>query len=117
MPLRRIVGIRNGARCRPVLGRPLVRTGWALHQLPLMAEQVFQVVVAPLRRRLAPNDLQAAADRVVAVAAAIAALPTQALLLDGRAFGFGADILERIGSAVCFAERVPAGNESNCLLV
>src|SRR6266851_1566886 len=38
VPLRRIVGIRNGARCRPVLGSPLVLSGGAFHQLPLIAE-------------------------------------------------------------------------------
>ena len=94
-----------------------MRTGRALGQFPFVAEQVLEEVVAPLRRRRAPSNFQAAADRVVAGAAAIGVVPAQALLLDGGGLGYGADILVRIGSAVGFAERVPAGNERNRLLV
>src|SRR5207302_6425969 len=43
--------------------------------------------------------------------------PAEALLFNRGALGFGADILARIGGAVGFAERVPAGNERNGLLV
>ena len=86
-------------------------------ELPLIAEQVFEVVVAPLHRGGGPCALQAAGDRVGAVAAAEGVLPAEALLLDGGALGFGADIFAGIGSAVGFAEGVPAGNERNGLLV
>src|SRR6185312_10163434 len=93
--LRWIMGIRHGARSSPVLGSPLVRTGWALRQFPLIAEQVVEVAVAPLGWGIAPGTLQPAGDRVTAVAAAIGVLPAEALLLDAGALGFGADILAR----------------------
>src|ERR1035441_4452661 len=94
-----------------------MRTGRALGQFPFVAEQVLADVVAPLPRRRTPSNFQAAADRVVAVAAAIGVVPAQALLLDGGGLGYGADILVRISSAVGFAEGVAAGNERNRLLV
>ena len=94
-----------------------MRAGGALRQFPLVAEQVVEVVVAPLGGRRGPGAFQAAGDRVAAFAAAKFVLPAEALLLDGGALGFGADILARIGSAVGFAEGVPAGNERNGLLV
>ena len=52
-----------------------------------------------------------------AFAAAKAIFPAEPLLLEGRALGFGADILARIGSAVAFSERVAAGDERNRLLI
>ena len=94
-----------------------MRTGRALGQLPFVVEQVLEEVVAPLRRRLRPDDFQAAADRVAAFAAAIGVFPAEPLLLDCGAFGHGADILARIGSAVRLAERVSAGDERDGLLV
>src|SRR5271165_6330566 len=94
-----------------------MRTGRALGQFPFVAEQVREEVVAPLRRRLGPNDFQAASDRVIPFARAKFVLPAEALLLDGSGLGYGADILVRIGSAVGLAERVTAGNERNGLLV
>src|SRR5208282_6157388 len=96
---------------------PLIRTGRALGQFPVVAEQVREEVVAPLRRRLSPDDFQAAADRVVAFAAAVGVLPAQPLLLDGGAFGLGTDILARIGGAVGLAERVSAGDQRDSLLI
>ena len=62
--LRLVVGIRNRAGARATLRPPLMRTGGALGQLPLEAEQVLEEVVAPLRRRGGPGDLEAAGDRV-----------------------------------------------------
>src|SRR5580698_1965863 len=112
-----IVRIGNGTIRRAVLGSPLVRTGWALHQLPLILVQIFQEVVAPLHWRGGPYHLDAAGDRIGAYAAAIGIFPTQALLLDGRTLRFGADKFARIGSAMGLAERVPAGNERNGFLV
>src|SRR6202162_5944332 len=108
--LRRVVGIRHCSGARATLRRPLVRTGWALRQLPFIAEQVAEEVVAPLRRRTAPGNFQAAGDRVTTFAGAKAALPAEALLLDAGSFrlrahqcGFG-----RTGG---FAESVGASDE------
>src|SRR5262249_1026353 len=51
-----------------------------------MAEQGREELVGPLRRWLAPDDFQAAGDRVAPFPRAELALPAQALLLDGGAF-------------------------------
>ena len=107
VPLGGIVRIRNRAGAGPILRRPLMRAGWTLREFPLIAEQVFEVVVVPLRRRRGPGDLQAAADRVSPAAGAKGVLPAEALLFEAGGLGLGTDILDRIASAVGLAERVP----------
>ena len=47
-----------------VLRHPLVGAGRARRQLPLVAEEELEEVVAPLRRRRRPGHLEAARDRV-----------------------------------------------------
>src|SRR5579863_4718390 len=68
--LRGIVGVRHRTGARAALRLPLMCTGWTLGQLPFIAEQVLEEVVAPLRRRAGPGDLQSARDRVTAFAGA-----------------------------------------------
>ncbi len=99
------IGHRTGA-CA-ILRRPLLRTSRALCQLPFVAEQIFEEVVAPLRRRGGPGHFQAAADRVAAVAVAETVLPAEALILDQGTLGLGRDILFGIGSAVSLAKVCP----------
>src|ERR1700739_192318 len=111
------MGIRHSTGACGALRFPLMRTGGAFGQFPFVAEQVREEVVAPLRWRRGPDNFQAAADRVTATATAIGVLPAKPLLLDGSAFGLGADILARIGSAMGLAERVSAGDERDGLLV
>ena len=115
-PLRRVVRLRHGVLRLGVFGGELVRTGRALRQLPLIVEQVLEVAVVPLDRIVGPGALEPAADRVAALAAAIAARPAEALLLDAGTLGFGTLVL-LIGSTMGFAERVSAGNERNRFLV
>src|SRR5207244_13349203 len=79
--LGRVVGIRDRAGAGAPLWSPLMRAGRALRQLPLVAEEVLEVVVAPLRGRGGPRDFQAAGDRVTALARAERAPPAAALLL------------------------------------
>src|SRR4030067_428929 len=105
---------RAGA-CAP-LRLPLMRTGRALRQFSFVAKQVSEEVVAPLRWRGGPSDLQAAGDRVTAFAGAEAALPTEALLLDTGRFWLRPDMGRRAG-AVGFAEGVTASDERNRLFV
>src|ERR1019366_3807547 len=88
----------------------------ALGQLPFVAEQVREEVVAPLRRRRAPNDFQAAADRVTPFARSKFALPAETLLLDAGGFRLWAHQC-RIASAVGFAEGVTASNQRDRLFV
>ncbi len=104
MPLGRIVRIRHRAVASAILRCPLMRTGRTLRQLPFVAEQVGEEVVAPLRRRRGPNDFQAAADGVPTKAFAKLVLPPKALILDVGTFGFGAYILRGNARAVSFAE-------------
>src|SRR5262249_243484 len=84
MLLRLVVSIRH--RGSTAFGLPLPGAGWALGQLPFVVEQVIEVVVAPLRRRLRPGDLRAAGDAVGPDARAKCALPAEALILDEGAF-------------------------------
>ena len=70
-----------------------MRAGRALGELPLVAEQVLEEVVVPLRRVGGPDDLQPAGDGVVTLAGAEGVLPAQALLFDRRAFGLATDVL------------------------
>src|SRR5665811_1011817 len=62
MLLRLVEGIRDrGSRA---LRLPLLRTGRALFQLPFVAEQVPEKVVAPLRWRRGPDDFGATSDGI-----------------------------------------------------
>ena len=114
MLLRRIVRVRD--RGGGIFRLPLLRTGGALRQLPFVVEQIVEEVIAPLRRCLRPRDLRAAGDGVRPEAAAMPALPAEALILDVGAFGLRAD-KRRIAGAVGFAEGVAAGDERDRLLV
>ena len=100
-----------------VLRRPLVRAGRALGQLPFVLEQVLEEVVAPLRRRRRPRDLDAARDRVAAVTLAERVRPAEALVHHARRLGIEADVLGRIAGAMGLAERVTAGDQRDGLLV
>src|SRR5207247_5258968 len=114
--LGRVVGIRNGAGAGATLRLPLMRAGRALRQLPLVAEQVLEVVVAPLRGGGSPRDLQAAGDRVTALARAERAPPAEALLLDAGRFGIGPHMGLWAG-AVGLAEGVAAGDQRDGFFV
>src|SRR5579864_128871 len=96
---------------------PLVRTGWTLRQLPFVAEQVREEVVAPSCRRRGPSDFQSAADGVSTKTFAKFILPAEALILNGSTFWFGAYILSGNGGAVGFAEGVSTGNEGDRFFV
>ena len=73
--LRRIVCARHGARACAALWPPLVRARRALGELPLVTEEVLHELVAPLRGHAAPRDLEAARDRIAALARTESALP------------------------------------------
>ena len=105
---------RTGARA--TLGFPLVRTGRALRQLPFVAEQVLEEIIAPLGGRRGPGDLQAAGDGIAALAGLVIAGPADALRFDGSGLGFGA--LVRLGSgAMGLAESVAARDQRHRLFV
>ena len=87
------MSIRHGALGLGILGRPLLRTGGARRQLPVVLVQVVQEPVVPLRRLVGPCALEPAGDRVGALAAAEGVLPAEALLLEAGALWFGTDVL------------------------
>jgi len=113
--LRRVVGIRNRAGACATLRLPLMRTGRALRQFPFVAEQDPEEVIAPLRWRVGPSDLQAAGDRVTAFAGARAALPTEPCSSMPAASGSGPTW--DAGPARGFAEGVTTRDERNRLFV
>ncbi len=115
-PLRRVVRLRHGLLRLGVLGGELVRTGRALGQLPLVVEQVLEVAVVPLGWIVGPGALEPAADRIAGYAAAMAALPAKALVLDAGTLGFGTFVIF-LGGTMGFAERVSAGDKRNRFLV
>src|SRR5581483_5164746 len=117
MALGGIVRIRDGVRTRSILGCPLISAGRALRELPFVAEQVLEEVVAPFRRGLGPGDLKTAADGVAPAARAIFASPPEALLLDITSFRFRPNILGGNGSTVRLAEGVPSGDQRDRFLV
>src|SRR6266481_6648308 len=94
-----------------------MRTGWALGQFPVVAEEVGEEIVAPLGWRLGPNDFQAAADGVSTKTLTKFILPSEALVLDVGAFWFGADVVGGNRGTVSFAEGVTAGNQRDCFFV
>src|SRR5580704_7524777 len=94
-----------------------MRSSGTLRQLPFVAEQVGEEVVAPLRWRRGPNYFEAAADRVTTMAFAKFILPPEALILNVGAFWFVAHILSWNAGAVGLSETVTAGNERNGFLI
>ena len=111
-----VVSVRHHGRVDRIHGLVLRLAGGALRQLPLVVVQVLHEVVVPPGGVGGPGAFQAAGDRVAGLAAAEAASPAQALRLYAGALRLGADVGLR-GGAMRLAERVPAGDERNRLLV
>src|SRR4029079_3582062 len=99
-----------------ILRLPLRNAGRALGKLPFVLEQVLEEVVAPFRRRLGPGDFRTTGNRVGSDARTVLALPPEALVLDGTAFGVGAN-QRRVASTMGLAEGVAARYQRNGLLV
>ena len=113
---RRVLRIRDGVRRRAASGDPLMRAGRALRQLPLVAEERVEVAVVPRDRRRRPGTLEAAGDRLIALAGAEAVGPAEAHLLQRCRLGIGTEVILR-RRAVGLAEGVTTGNEGDRLLV
>src|ERR1044072_6178536 len=102
--------IRYRAVACAIFRCPLICTGRALGQFPVVLKQVLKEVVTPLRRRCGPSDFETAADGVSTETFTKFILPTQALLVDFGAFWFGSDVVGGNGGAVSFPEGMSAGN-------
>ena len=99
-----------------IFGHPLVGSGGAFGQLPVVVEEILEVVIAPLGGSLRPGDLEAAGDRVGSFATTEAADPSEALLLDRCGLGFRADMAGRAGS-MSLTKGVSTGDKGNGFLV
>src|SRR5215470_13540689 len=114
MPLRFVKGVRD--RGLSTFRLPLLRTGRALRQLPLVFEKILKKQVAPFRWRLCPGDFGTAGDGIGSYSCAVSALPAKALVLDGAAFRLRTD--ERgITRAVGLAKTVAAGDQRDGLFI
>ena len=111
-----VVCHRHRAGTHAMLWLPLVGSGRTLVQLPLVAEQVPEEVVAPSGWRRGPCHFEAAGDCIGTFAAAAAADPAKALVFDGGCFRFRAYVRSRAG-AMCLAEGVTTGDQGNRLFV
>src|SRR3712207_7093978 len=89
------MSIRHGALGLGILRSPLLRTGGARRELPVVLVQVVEEPVVPLRRLVGPRALEPAGERVGALAATTCVPPAKALLLDGGSLGFGTDAVRR----------------------
>ncbi len=108
--------VHHGGRGGRIRRDPLPRPRRALHLLPFVAEEGLEETVVPGHRGGRPGAFQPAGDGVAAYSGAEAVPPAEALLLQRRALGLGADVrFER--RTVGLAERVPAGDERDRLLV
>src|SRR3712207_9256078 len=104
------MGIGHRAAGLRILGSPLLRTGRAGRQLPVVLEQVLEEAVVPSRRLVGPCALQTARHGVDAVARAERVPPAEALLLERARLGLRTDVL-RIDGAMGLAEGVAADDE------
>src|SRR5688572_32844719 len=84
MAPRGVVRIGHRAGTGAALGCPLLRAGGAACQLPLVAEQRFEVAMVPADRIRRPGAFEAAGGGVHTMTAAGGVLPTKPLCLDGR---------------------------------
>src|SRR5262244_4295704 len=75
------------------LGSVLLPAGRARRQLIVVVVEVLEEPVVPLRRFGGPGALEAAGDRVVALAATKPVLPAEPLLLQAGALRFVTDVL------------------------
>src|SRR5262245_14602112 len=115
--LRRVVRARDRTGTSATLRLPLLGAGRTLGQLPLVLEEVLEVIVAPLRRRRGPGDLDTARGGVGSHTGLVAALPTETLLLEVTALRFWAEVRHGGCGAMRLAERVSAGNQCHGFFV
>ena len=108
--------VRDATRAHAVLGRPLMGASRALGQLPFVAEQVPEEVVAPLGRRRGPGDFEPAANGVATLAGAEGVGPAKTLQFDAGGFRLGPD-QRRVTRAMGLAKGVAAGDQRHGLFV
>ena len=109
--------VGNGTFAGTILWLPLLGTCGARGELPLVTEQVLEVVVRPCGGCGGPGNFQTASDGVATLASTEGVLPAKAHLFNGCALWLATDVLARVSSTVGLAEGVTTGDESNSLFV
>src|SRR3984957_7123178 len=93
-----------------------MRAARALRQLPVVLEQVLEIVVAPFCWRGGPCHFEAAGDGVACDAGGVGACPAEALLLNRGAFRLFSQLCAG-GCSVSLAEGVAAGDQGDGFFV
>ena len=114
--LRRVVGIRDQVLGFDVFRCPLMGTGRALGQFPLVTEEHVEIAVIPSGGVWFPSPFDTTGGGVDAFASAELVDPAQALLFQRRGFRLWAN-QGRITGAVGFTEGVTAGYQRHGFFV
>lgn len=99
-----------------ILGHPLRGPGRAVLELPLVVVQRLEEAVAPLCRRLGPDNLEARGDGIATLARSVLANPAESLVLNTRCGRFWSTVAVWSGT-VGLAKSVTTDNKSGSLLV
>ncbi len=104
--------------CAAIVFRfPLLCSGRAFCEFPIVTKQVFKKIVAPLRRRCRPGAFQSAGNGVGSVSGTICIFPAKALFLYACSGWFLTYVLAWVGCAMGFAKSVASGNQCNRFLI
>ena len=117
MAPRGVVGIGNRVRALAVLRSPLGGTGRTLGLLPLEVEQEGQILVRPRSGLGCPGALETACRCIDSLAGAALVRPSESHRSDICSRGLYTNAVGGLVSAMCLAEGVPSGDESDRLLV
>ena len=112
----RHVGVRHRSYSSIALGLPLPSTCGALSELPLVAEEVFKIVIAPLRWGGGPCSLESAGNGVFGVAFAVGVLPAKAHFFHGCPCGLPANEAW-VSCTVHFTKGVSTGHQGHGFFV
>ena len=98
-------------------GNPLLGSGWALDEFPVVFQKDLEVVVVPLGGVGCPRTFDAAGDGVNSVALCLGVDPTETLRRNWCTLGGWPDVLAGVASAVGFAEGVSTGGQRHSFFV
>ncbi len=98
-------------------GVPLPTAARPLLQRPVEVVKVVEVLGVPGGGLGGPCAFETARNRVLRIALAGGVLPAKALLLDGRAFRFGPNVLAWIMRTMALAERMATRDERERLFI
>ncbi|OQB54137.1 MAG: hypothetical protein BWX99_02223 [Deltaproteobacteria bacterium ADurb.Bin151] len=112
----RVVRVHHHVFFFNIFGQPLICTGRALDQFPIIFEEHLQIAHVPCRRIRFPGAFEAAGDGIASFAAFETAFPAKALFFDGGGFRFGPHMGCR-PCAVAFTKSMASGNQRDRFFV